>query len=193
MGKSKTPAEPAKPASASPLSQPGRTWKGAEILHQALLDENVRHMFGYTGGAVLPIFDQLYKSPINFILTRHEQGGAHAADAYARATGTVGVVLATSGPGATNLVTGLATAHMDSSPVVAITGQVRSNLIGNDAFQEADMTGITRPCTKHNVLVRDIRDLGRIVKGTNSFEISLTLIGRKTAKTPEIDFVCPRL
>jgi len=148
----------------SPMTQPGRTWKGAEIFHQALLDEKVEHMFGYTGGAVLPLFDQLYKSPINFILTRHEQGGAHAADAYARATGKVGVVLATSGPGATNLVTGLATAYMDSIPMVAITGQVRSDLIGNDAFQEADMTGITRPCTKHNVLVRDIRDLGRIIK-----------------------------
>ncbi|MFA5863653.1 MAG: biosynthetic-type acetolactate synthase large subunit [Phycisphaerae bacterium] len=149
---------------ASPLDQADRVWKGAEVLHQCLLDEKVEHMFGYTGGSVLPIFDQLYKSPINFILTRHEQGGAHAADAYARATGKVGVVLATSGPGATNLVTGLATAHMDSIPVVAITGQVRSNLIGNDAFQEADMIGITRPCTKHNILVRDIRDLGRIVK-----------------------------
>jgi len=157
-------AAPSGKQAASPMMQPDRTWKGAEILHQALLDEKVEHMFGYTGGAVLPIFDQLYRSPINFILTRHEQGGAHAADAYARATGKVGVVLATSGPGATNLVTGLATAHMDSVPVVAITGQVRSDLIGNDAFQEADMTGITRPCTKHNVLVRDIKDLARIVK-----------------------------
>jgi len=157
-------AAPSGKQAASPMMQPDRTWKGAEILHQALLDEKVEHMFGYTGGAVLPIFDQLYRSPINFILTRHEQGGAHAADAYAGATGKVGVVLATSGPGATNLVTGLATAHMDSVPVVAITGQVRSDLIGNDAFQEADMTGITRPCTKHNVLVRDIKDLARIVK-----------------------------
>jgi acetolactate synthase I/II/III large subunit len=149
---------------ASPLSQPNRTWKGAEIFHQALLDEKVEHMFGYTGGSVLPLFDQLYKSPIKFILTRHEQGGAHAADAYARASGKVGVVLATSGPGATNLVTGLATAYMDSVPMVAITGQVRSDLIGNDAFQEADMTGITRPCTKHNILVRDIKDLARNMK-----------------------------
>ncbi len=152
------------PTPASPLAQPNRTWKGAEIFHQALLDEGVQHMFGYTGGSVLPLFDQLYKSPIKFILTRHEQGGAHAADAYARASGKVGVVLATSGPGATNLVTGLATAYMDSVPVVAITGQVRSDLIGNDAFQEADMTGITRPCTKHNILVRDIKDLARNMK-----------------------------
>ncbi len=150
--------------SASPLLEPGKVWKGAEILHQCLLEEGVEYMFGYTGGAVLPIFDVLYDSPIKFILTRHEQGGAHAADAYARATGKVGVVIATSGPGATNLTTGLTTAYMDSSPVVAITGQVRTSLIGNDAFQEADMTGITRPITKYNVLVKDVRDLGRIVK-----------------------------
>ncbi len=150
--------------SQSPLSQANKTWKGAQILHQVLIEEGVEYMFGYTGGAVLPIFDVLYDSPIKFILTRHEQGGAHAADAYARATGRVGVVIATSGPGATNLTTGLATAYMDSSPVVAITGQVRTHLIGNDAFQEADVTGITRPITKHNVLVKDIKDLGRIVK-----------------------------
>ncbi len=150
--------------SQSPFSQVGKVWKGAEILHQALLEEGVEYMFGYTGGAVLPIFDVLYDSPIKFILTRHEQGGSHAADAYARATGRVGVVIATSGPGATNLTTGLATAYMDSSPVIAITGQVRTHLIGNDAFQEADVTGITRPITKHNVLVKDIKDLGRIVK-----------------------------
>ncbi len=156
----------------SPLMKDGRTWKGAEILHQALLDEGTEYMFGYTGGAVLPIFDALYRSPIKFILTRHEQGGCHAADAFARATGKVGVTLATSGPGATNLVTGLATAYMDSSPVIAITGQVRSNLIGNDAFQEADMTGITRPITKHNILVHDIKDLARIVK--EAFHIART-------------------
>lgn len=158
------PSHESSSQSLSPLSESGRIWKGAEILHQCLLEEGVEYMFGYTGGAVLPIFDVLYSSPIRFILTRHEQGGAHAADAYARATGKVGVVIATSGPGATNLVTGLATAYMDSSPVVAITGQVRTNLIGNDAFQEADVTGITRPITKYNVLVKDVRDLGRIVK-----------------------------
>jgi acetolactate synthase-1/2/3 large subunit len=121
---------------------------------------------------VLPIFDVLYASPIKFILTRHEQGATHMADGYARSTGRVGVVLVTSGPGATNIVTGLATAHMDSSPVVAFTGQVRSNLIGNDAFQEADVTGITRPVTKHNFLVRRVEDLGRTVK--EAFHIART-------------------
>jgi acetolactate synthase-1/2/3 large subunit len=158
--------------SSSPLLEAGKVWKGAEILNQALLDEQVEHLFGYTGGSVLPIFDVLYKSPIKFILTRHEQGAAHAADAYARATGKVGAVLVTSGPGATNLVTGLANAYMDSVPMVAITGQVRSDLIGNDAFQEADMTGITRPVTKHNILVRDIRDLARIIR--EAFHIART-------------------
>jgi acetolactate synthase I/II/III large subunit len=158
--------------SASPLLEAGKVWKGAEILNQALLDEKVEHMFGYTGGSVLPIFDVLYTSPIKFILTRHEQGGAHAADAYARATGKVGVVLATSGPGATNLVTGIANAYLDSVPMVAITGQVRSELIGNDAFQEADMTGITRPITKHNFLVKDIRDLARTIR--EAFHIART-------------------
>ena len=126
--------------------------KGANILIESLIRENVEVMFGYPGGSVLPIFDVLYDSPIKFILTRHEQGAAHAADGYARATGKVGVCIATSGPGATNLVTGIATAHMDSVPMVAITGQVKTNLIGNDAFQEADTTGITRPITKHNYL-----------------------------------------
>jgi len=162
MGKSKQPQSPA--VSVSPLAEPDKVWKGAEILHQALLDEGVTHMFGYTGGVVLPIFDVLYDSPIHFTLARHEQGAAHAADAYWRATGRVGVAIATSGPGATNLVTGLANAYMDSVAMVAITGQVRTHLIGNDAFQEADMTGISRPITKHNVLVRDISDLARLVK-----------------------------
>jgi acetolactate synthase-1/2/3 large subunit len=177
MGKSKTQKPSADfteitANTTSPLLEPGKVWKGAEILHQALKDEKVQTIFGYTGGAVLPIFDALYKSPINFILTRHEQGGAHAADAYARATGKVGVVIATSGPGATNLVTGLANAYMDSVPMVAITGQVRCDLIGNDAFQEADMTGITRPITKHNILVRDIRNLARIIR--EAFHIART-------------------
>lgn len=137
---------------------------GAKILIECLKREGVEVMFGYPGGQVLPIFDQLYEAPIKFILTRHEQGAAHAADGYARATGRVGVCLATSGPGATNLVTGIATAYMDSVPMVAITGQVKTFLIGNDAFQEADITGITRPITKHNYLVEDIKDLVRIVK-----------------------------
>jgi acetolactate synthase-1/2/3 large subunit len=137
---------------------------GAKILIECLKKENVEVMFGYPGGQVLAIFDQLYDSPIKFVLTRHEQAAAHAADGYARATGKVGVCLATSGPGATNLVTGIATAYMDSIPMVAITGQVKTFLIGNDAFQEADIVGITRPITKHNYLVEDIKDLARIIK-----------------------------
>ncbi len=145
---------------------------GAKILIECLKKEGVEVMFGYPGGVVLPIFDELYDAPIRFILTRHEQGAAHAADGYARATGRVGVCLATSGPGATNLVTGLATAYMDSIPIVAITGQVKTFLIGNDAFQEADITGITRPITKHNYLVEDIRDLARTIK--EAFHIART-------------------
>jgi acetolactate synthase-1/2/3 large subunit len=137
---------------------------GAQLFHEMLKEEGVETMFGVPGGVLLPIFDALYKSPINFVLTRHEQGAAHMADGYARSTGRVGVCIATSGPGATNLVTGLATAHMDSVPVVAITGQVKSSLIGNDAFQEADTTGITRPITKHNMLVKRAENLGRSVK-----------------------------
>ncbi len=137
---------------------------GAEILVDALINEGVEVMFGYPGGVVLPIFDVLYDSPIKFILTRHEQGAAHAAEGFARATGKVGVCLATSGPGATNLVTGLADAHMDSVPIVAITGQVPTGLIGGDAFQEADAVGITRSITKHNYLIKDIRDIPRVVK-----------------------------
>ena len=121
-------------------------------------------MFGYIGGVVLPIFDRLYDAPINFIIPRHEQGGCHMADGYARASGKVGVVIATSGPGACNLVTGLATAMMDSVPIVALTGQVRTELIGNDAFQEADTTGITRPITKYNCIVKDVKDLARTIR-----------------------------
>ncbi len=137
---------------------------GAEIFNEMLLEEGVETMFGFPGGVVLPIFDVLYDSPIQFVLTRHEQGATHMADGYARSTGKVGVVLATSGPGATNLVTGIATANMDSIPMVAFTGQVKSSLIGNDAFQEADVTGITRPITKHNFLVKRVEDLGRVMK-----------------------------
>jgi acetolactate synthase-1/2/3 large subunit len=138
--------------------------KGGEVFHQMLLEEGVQILFGIPGGSVIPIFDVLYDSPIRFILTRHEQGACHMADGYARSTGRTGVVIATSGPGATNLVTALATANMDSVPLVAFTGQVRSNLIGNDAFQEADVTGITRPITKHNFLVKRAEDIGRVVK-----------------------------
>lgn len=138
--------------------------KGAQILVESLLKEKVEVMFGYPGGAVLPIFDCLYEAPIKFILTRHEQAAAHAADGYARSTGKVGVCIATSGPGATNLTTGIATAYMDSVPLVAITGQVRTSLIGNDAFQEADVTGITRSITKHNYLVKDVKELAKTIK-----------------------------
>ena len=118
--------------------------KGARILIESLIREGVEVIFGYPGGSVIPLFDCLYDAPIRFILTRHEQAAAHAADGYARSTGKVGVCVATSGPGATNLTTGIATAHMDSVPIVAITGQVKTSLIGNDAFQEADVTGITQ-------------------------------------------------
>jgi len=137
---------------------------GAKIFHEMLKEQGVEVLFGYPGGVLLPIFDELYDSPIKFVLTRHEQGACHMADGYARSTGKTGVVIATSGPGATNIVTGLATANMDSIPLVAFTGQVKTQLIGNDAFQEADMTGITRPVTKHNFLVKDVKDLGRIIK-----------------------------
>ncbi|HHT9160160.1 MAG TPA: biosynthetic-type acetolactate synthase large subunit [Candidatus Brocadiaceae bacterium] len=137
---------------------------GSQILVDALIREGVEYLFGIPGGVVLPLFDVLFESPIKFILTRHEQGAGHAADGYARATGKVGVCLATSGPGATNLTTAIATAFMDSIPIVAITGQVKTFLIGNDAFQEADIIGITRPITKHSYLVKDVKDLARIVK-----------------------------
>jgi acetolactate synthase-1/2/3 large subunit len=137
---------------------------GAKILIESLKREGVEVIFGYPGGQVLPIFDALYDGSIKFILTRHEQGAAHAADGYSRATGKVGVCLATSGPGATNLTTGIANACMDSIPMIAITGQVKSFLIGNDAFQEADITGVTRPITKHNYLVKDIKDLAKTIR-----------------------------
>ena len=138
--------------------------KGAQILVECLKREGVDIAFGIPGGANLPTFDALYQSDIKVILTVHEQGASHMADGYARATGKVGVCLATSGPGATNLVTGIATACMDSIPMVAITGQVRTSVIGNDAFQEADTIGITRPVTKHSYLVKDPRDMARVVK-----------------------------
>ena len=138
--------------------------KGTQILFKALEEEKVDIIFGYPGGAVLDIYDQLYKSDMKHILVRHEQGAVHAADGYARATGKVGVCLVTSGPGATNTVTGIATANMDSIPLVVFTGQVPTGLIGNDAFQECDITGITRPCTKHNFLVRSIDDLAPTIK-----------------------------
>ena len=137
---------------------------GSHILINALIREGVEYVFGIPGGAVLPLFDALYESQIKFILTRHEQGAGHAADGFARATGKAGVCLATSGPGATNLTTAIATAYMDSVPMVALTGQVKTFLIGNDAFQEVDIIGITRPITKHSYLVKDVKDLARVVK-----------------------------
>ncbi|MDI6793199.1 MAG: biosynthetic-type acetolactate synthase large subunit [bacterium] len=145
---------------------------GAQIVVESLLKEKVEIMFGYQGGAVLPLFDALYDASLKFILVRHEQGAAHAADGYARSTGKVGVCLATSGPGATNLVTGIATAYMDSIPMVALTGQVPTAMIGNDAFQEADITGITRSITKHNYLVKDVADLAETIK--EAFHIART-------------------
>ncbi len=137
---------------------------GAQILVDSLLAEGVDTIFGYPGGVVLPIYDVLYDSELRHILTRHEQGAAHAADGYARASGKPGVCLATSGPGATNLVTGIANAYMDSIPMLAITGQVPTTLLGRDSFQEADITGITLPITKHNFLVKDTKDIARTVR-----------------------------
>jgi acetolactate synthase-1/2/3 large subunit len=137
---------------------------GSEIVIRALKDHGVKHIFGYPGGAVLPIYDSLFEdNELVHVLVRHEQGAVHAAEGYARSTGKPGVVLVTSGPGATNAVTGLTDALMDSIPLVVITGQVATHLIGNDAFQECDTVGITRPCTKHNWLVRDVKDLARVI------------------------------
>ncbi len=137
---------------------------GARILHEMLIGPHkVEYMFGYPGGAILPVFDELYKTPAKFILNRHEQASGHCADGYARVTGKPGVCIVTSGPGATNTVTPLATAQMDSIPIVVFSGQVPTKVIGNDAFQEADVTGITRPCTKWNYLVKDIRELPRVI------------------------------
>ena len=146
---------------------------GAEILIECLKREGVKHIFGYPGGVVLNIFDVLYDAKdIKLILARHEQGAVHAADGYARASGKVGVAIVTSGPGATNTVTGIANASMDSVPLVVFSGQVPTMLIGNDAFQEADIVGITRPCTKYNYLVKDVRDLARTVR--EAFHIAST-------------------
>jgi acetolactate synthase-1/2/3 large subunit len=137
---------------------------GAKILHEMLVGPHkVEVMFGYPGGAILPVFDEIYRSPAKFILNRHEQASGHCADGYARATGKPGVALVTSGPAATNMITPMATAQMDSIPMICISGQVATKVIGNDAFQEADVTGISRPCTKWNYLVKDIRELPRVI------------------------------
>src|SRR5258707_4331737 len=140
------------------------TKTGAQILWECLERQGVKHVFGYPGGAILPAYDALKHSDIHHILVRHEQGAPHMADGYAGASGEVGVAVATSGPGATNMVTGIATAMLDSSPIVCITGQVGSKLIGSDAFQETDITGITLPITKHNYLVTHADQLARVLR-----------------------------
>jgi acetolactate synthase-1/2/3 large subunit len=137
---------------------------GAQIVIESLIAEGVEVIFGYPGGAILPTYDALLDSKIKHVLVRHEQGATHMAEGYARVSGRPGVVMVTSGPGATNAVTGIADAYMDSTPMVVISGQVGTALIGNDAFQEVDFVGITRPCSKHNYLVKDVKDLARIVK-----------------------------
>ena len=146
---------------------------GAEIVVQSLKDEGVEFVFGYPGGAALHIYDAFYKQQdVQHILVRHEQGATHAADGYARASGKPGVVLVTSGPGVTNAVTGIATAHMDSIPMVVVAGQVPTHLIGDDAFQEVDTVGVPRPCVQHNFLVKDVSELSETIK--KAFFIALT-------------------
>jgi Thiamine pyrophosphate enzyme, N-terminal TPP binding domain/DNA-binding transcriptional regulator Cro len=148
----------------TPEPRSGREMTGAEMIIQAMLDNDTDVVFGYPGGAVLPVYDALFKqNKLRHILVRHEQGAGHAAEGYARATGKCGVLMVTSGPGATNTVTALCDALMDSIPLVCVTGQVPTHLIGTDAFQEADVVGITRSATKHNYLVKNVNDLGRIM------------------------------
>src|SRR5688572_20713144 len=137
---------------------------GAQVLWERLVREGVTTVFGYPGGAIMPAYDAMPAYPIRHVLVRHEQGAAHMADGYARASGKVGVAIATSGPGATNLVTGIATAMLDSSPIVCITGQVPSSLLGSDAFQETDITGVTLPITKHNYLVTRVDELAQVLR-----------------------------
>ena len=150
-----------------------KLYSGAEIVFKCLQDQDVEYIFGYPGGAVLPIYDELKNhESIKHILVRHEQGAGHAAEGYARSSGKPGVVLVTSGPGATNVVTALTDAYMDSVPLVCISGQVPTHLIGTDAFQECDTTGITRPCTKHNWLVKDIKDLSKTLH--EAFRVAIT-------------------
>ena len=146
----------------------GNLMTGAAIVFKALEEQGVDTIFGYPGGAVLPIYDELKNhKKIRHFLVRHEQGAGHAAEGYARSSGKPGIVLVTSGPGATNVVTALTDAYMDSIPIVCITGQVPTHLIGTDAFQECDTTGITRPCTKHNWLVKDVKNLSKVLKNTD--------------------------
>ncbi len=142
----------------------GKKLTGAQIIIEALINEGIDTVFGYPGGAILPFLRHyVYKNKLGHILIRHEQAASHAAEGYARSTGKVGTVIVTSGPGATNTITGLADAYLDSVPIVCISGQVPTNIIGTDGFQEADVTGLTRPCTKHNYLVKDVNDLGYII------------------------------
>jgi len=155
--------KPNTPSAADHLSTPTRL-TGAEIVWATLVGEGVEDVFGYPGGAILPVYDALRKFPIHHTLVRHEQGAAHMADGYARASGKVGVCVATSGPGATNLVTGIATAMLDSIPVVCITGNVSSKILGTDAFQEVDITGITLPVTKHNFLINKTEDIAPAIR-----------------------------
>ncbi|MEY4708569.1 MAG: acetolactate synthase isozyme 3 large subunit, partial [Pseudomonadota bacterium] len=158
---------------AAQAAESAQAMTGAQMVIRALKDQGVTHIFGYPGGAVLPIYDALFQvEGIIHVLVRHEQGAVHAAEGYARSTGKPGVVLVTSGPGATNAVTGLTDALMDSIPLVVLTGQVPTHLIGTDAFQECDTVGITRPCTKHNWLVKNVGDLSRILH--EAFEIATT-------------------
>ncbi len=170
---------------------------GAQAVLESLKREGVDVVFGLPGGVLLPLYDAIYQSDLRHILVRHEQGAAHMADGYARATGKVGVCIATSGPGATNLVTGIANAYMDSVPMVAITGQVNTWLIGKDAFQEADITGITLPITKHNYLLRSAKDITRVFR--EAFYIART--GRpgpvlidlpRDVTVDEVEFTWPR-
>src|SRR3989454_7908115 len=168
----KTEGATAYQAHRSSEAMEARELTGSQILCEALMREGVELLYGYPGGAIMPFYDALTSYPtLHHILVRHEQAAAHAADGYARATGKVGVCVATSGPGATNLVTGLATAYMDSTPIVAITGQVARHFIGRDAFQETDIIGVTQPITKHNFLVRNIEDLADIVH--EAFKLAL--------------------
>ena len=169
--KNETNPNNGRPEASPPARVAPRT--GARVVVEGLERMGVETLFAYPGGQILDVFDELAKSQkLHLILPRHEQGGSHMADAYARATGKVGVCIVTSGPGATNIVTGLATANMDGIPMVAFTGQVATKMVGNDAFQEADTCGITRPITKHNYFVRDVDDLPRII--VEAFHIAST-------------------
>ena len=166
------------------------TLKGSQILIKTLIEQGVTDVFGYPGGQVINIYDALYeyKDQINHVLTAHEQGAAHAADGYARATGKVGVVFATSGPGATNLVTGIATAMMDSVPLVAITGNVPCSLIGRDSFQEVDITGVTLPVVKHSYFVKDVTKLADTIREAFRIADKLPVFALKNAEAVPLIF-----